>query len=521
MEVREGILSKGMLFDSGVGQMRKRKTRSLKNPYSVSEDPELWAEYDEELINMNESLFIDRWHDTCEILPDCENVWFIAEGKICVGIYDPEQTLFCMADGFGVELKNVRQWKYVSEPKMIARFPREKQIVAASVRGLPCLAAGIFTDHCIDEESGDEISALVLDHDMGPVDFSRVEYWYPLPEAPKVIKEPVGNSLLAAMPVPQEIVDTVSSSTPSQENDTEAECPCEKDEDAFHSSIVRSLKKGRSMEESIEQNMNIKKIKEGKTVLKSRADLRTKRRMNESNTPGKSDKVGEWYRSSYPEDSLGEEIDDTVTFEEIYDALKKGKDVYDKLGVGDSIIRERVFEGISKAFSVDYDEVYDAWLNGGRSNSSSSTSADVEPADKGDKDKIGLKWIEDYRKGLLDLPEIFRKLLYLFDGDYKATVEWLDDAWDRPMKESRMNESRIYYELRDGNYTPWSGAVDTWNTIVDNDKLDEFDVLLEENYPEGLEETQLNDLLWFEREWIFENLGIKEEEDEDDEETEL
>lgn len=64
------------------------------------------------------------------------------------------------------------------------------------------------------------------------------------------------------------------------------------------------------------------------------------------------------------------------------------------------------------------------------------------------------------------------------------------------------------------NFDAWSGAIETKKTIIENGKSEEFDQLIEELYPEGLTDTQLNDLLWFEADWIFEALGIKEEEEE-------
>lgn len=66
--------------------------------------------------------------------------------------------------------------------------------------------------------------------------------------------------------------------------------------------------------------------------------------------------------------------------------------------------------------------------------------------------------------------------------------------------------------------TAWSGARDTVEKIEDEDKGEEFVSLIEELYPEGIGRTELNDLLWFEEDWIFEMLGIKD--DEDDEESE-
>ena len=63
--------------------------------------------------------------------------------------------------------------------------------------------------------------------------------------------------------------------------------------------------------------------------------------------------------------------------------------------------------------------------------------------------------------------------------------------------------------LRD--FDAWSGAKDTKETIINEGKENEFDQLIEELYPEGLSETQLNDILWFETDWIYENLGITED----------
>lgn len=62
------------------------------------------------------------------------------------------------------------------------------------------------------------------------------------------------------------------------------------------------------------------------------------------------------------------------------------------------------------------------------------------------------------------------------------------------------------------NFKAWSGAVDTKETIINEGKADEFDQLIEEFYPDGLTDTQLNDMLWFEEDWIYEMLGIDIEE---------
>lgn len=66
--------------------------------------------------------------------------------------------------------------------------------------------------------------------------------------------------------------------------------------------------------------------------------------------------------------------------------------------------------------------------------------------------------------------------------------------------------------------TAWSGARDTVEKIEDEGKGDEFVSLIEELYPEGIDRTSLNDILWFDDEWVFESLGIKEEEESGDDE---
>lgn len=58
------------------------------------------------------------------------------------------------------------------------------------------------------------------------------------------------------------------------------------------------------------------------------------------------------------------------------------------------------------------------------------------------------------------------------------------------------------------NFNPWSGAVSTWETIQEENKVSDLELLLEDLYPNGIDETKLNDLLWFESDWLYGQLGI-------------
>ena len=70
---------------------------------------------------------------------------------------------------------------------------------------------------------------------------------------------------------------------------------------------------------------------------------------------------------------------------------------------------------------------------------------------------------------------------------------------------------KITSEMSLKNFKAWSGAKDTLNKLIELDKCDELEFILDDLYPDGLTDTQLNDILWFEDEWIFETLGIEEE----------
>ena len=68
------------------------------------------------------------------------------------------------------------------------------------------------------------------------------------------------------------------------------------------------------------------------------------------------------------------------------------------------------------------------------------------------------------------------------------------------------------YSFNDLYENSWSGAVDTLNVIRENNLEEELMYHLEEIFYLPTE-TELNNYLWFESEYIYENLGIVEEEE--------
>ena len=68
---------------------------------------------------------------------------------------------------------------------------------------------------------------------------------------------------------------------------------------------------------------------------------------------------------------------------------------------------------------------------------------------------------------------------------------------------------RIYSEISLESFGAWSGAVNTLDRIRNAGKCDVLESVLEDAYPDGLSETSLNDILWFEPDWCFEMCGMR------------
>ena len=70
---------------------------------------------------------------------------------------------------------------------------------------------------------------------------------------------------------------------------------------------------------------------------------------------------------------------------------------------------------------------------------------------------------------------------------------------------------KVYEELNLKDFKAWSGAVETKERIISEGKEQEFEELIEELFPNGVSATELNDLLWFDQEYVLNILGIETE----------
>ena len=75
--------------------------------------------------------------------------------------------------------------------------------------------------------------------------------------------------------------------------------------------------------------------------------------------------------------------------------------------------------------------------------------------------------------------------------------------------DKKVEDIQLFGDLSD--YEPWGQAKSTWEKIQREDKIDALDNILEDIYPEGMTFVQLNDLLAYEWDEVYEWLGISDE----------
>ena len=91
-------------------------------------------------------------------------------------------------------------------------------------------------------------------------------------------------------------------------------------------------------------------------------------------------------------------------------------------------------------------------------------------------------------------------------------IERLKNNTQTLKKKRKVFVMTITMEVSLCDFEAWSGAVDTLQRIINADMCDELERILEDLYPEGMSDTELNDLLWFDSETVYEWLGMRTEE---------
>ena len=118
-----------------------------------------------------------------------------------------------------------------------------------------------------------------------------------------------------------------------------------------------------------------------------------------------------------------------------------------------------------------------------------------------DSDIVNISRILDDR----NLDVTFENVKKLIDREFSDSIS---ESKYRCRK-NRVNEMLVTSDISLKDFTFWSGAKDIVDELTDDD-MDVIETDLEEIYPDGIDETELNDFFWFERDTIAEWLGYED-----------
>jgi len=111
--------------------------------------------------------------------------------------------------------------------------------------------------------------------------------------------------------------------------------------------------------------------------LVNRIDWFMKRKSANSNL---NDSIKEWYTKTYKTDECGADINPNTTFMEV---LSDAENAYDLIGVTDSVVRERVFDELSKRTNIPYEKIFNMWMGKQASKKVKSNNKDIVVIDTG------------------------------------------------------------------------------------------------------------------------------------------
>ena len=145
----------------------------------------------------------------------------------------------------------------------------------------------------------------------------------------------------------------------------------------------------------------------------------------------KNTKVKDWYKDTFPDDELGNDINPNITFYDVFETLDHYKDIYELLGVDDSAIRERVFYGLDDMIDEPHGYSYEQWQLASKTTESKEI--------KTESDTIN---VED------DISETFNPSYKAFENNF-GKIYIVKDKYDKlykVYKEDKLNlDDYIYY----------------------------------------------------------------------------
>lgn len=90
-----------------------------------------------------------------------------------------------------------------------------------------------------------------------------------------------------------------------------------------------------------------------------------------------------------------------------------------------------------------------------------------------------------------------------------------DEVSDMTNRGMSLMEAKVVDDF--SSYEPWDAAVSTFDNIQNAGKMDALEQLIDDMYPDGINKTELNDLLAYESDWVYSMLDMPSEEAADEE----
>ena len=227
-------------------------------------------------------------------------------------------------------------------------------------------------------------------------------------------------------------------------------------------------------------------IKGGYKVLDESKEIKTESTQDEIYEIAKNTNIKEWYIAEYPDDELGANIND-VTFYDLFVALDTHKDVYDVLGVGDSVVRERAFEKLDAILEEPAGYCYDQWLlteSTEKVEESDMRRINAELMNNKDISKKALEWLDSHDDIGIVMSE---DNIFWFETPATYTASFSDKDYDMIIAEIKRlyPESEYLHTIKDTVKSILSGFKKT-----ESEELEEDDMLIVVEYWETEEDRE-------------------------------
>lgn len=193
--------------------------------------------------------------------------------------------------------------------------------------------------------------------------------------------------------------------------------------------------------------------------------------------------IKKWYVKNYPDDELGEEINDKISFWTLYVLMYQRSEVYSLLEVSDSVVRERVFEKLAEILGVDYDYIYKLWLRADKY--AGGGSADDDDDDSGEIQEE----LDELVQGFSE--DEYKAFCYEHDIDEEDAQEMSDFIYSQT--NNRCKE--IIQEIEDGYYTGGYYEEDEEDKYAEGGRVTKYVAVyvVQGNYGQGWEDLTAHD----------------------------